>query len=101
MVFPMFLGGYQKANPEMAVQSALNFSIVRNYWLLGGLILGKLRHFLFIYTESLNRMFHTVPIPPTEPFLIDVVASLVLSAEEIREFVARRYFRHPLNPASP
>ncbi len=70
-------------------RSALNLSILKNYWLLGGLALGNVLHFLVIYTEPMNRVFHTVPIPVTDFFLIGIVASLVLWVEEIRKLFAR------------
>ena len=73
-----------------SLQSALTLSIFRNYWLLGGLALGNVLHFLVIYTEPMNRIFHTVPIPITEFFMIGAVASLVLWVEEIRKLFARR-----------
>jgi hypothetical protein len=38
----------------------------------------------------MNRIFHTVPIPKTEFFLIGVVASLLLWVEEMRKVFARR-----------
>ena len=77
-------------NCRSATKSALNLSILKNYWLLGGLALGNALHFLVIYTEPMNRLFHTVPIPMTEFFLIGAVASSVLWVEEIRKFFARR-----------
>jgi len=55
--------------------------------------LGNVLHFLVIYTEPMNRVFHTVPIPATHFFLIGAVASLVLWVEEIRKFFARRRAR--------
>ena len=55
--------------------------------------LGNVLHFLVIYTEPMNRIFHTVPIPTTHFFLIGAVASLVLWVEEIRKFFARRRAR--------
>jgi magnesium-transporting ATPase (P-type) len=81
-------------NCRSATKSALNFSILKNYWLLGGLVLGNLLHFLVIYTEPMNRIFHTVPIPLTEFFLIGAVASSVLWVEEIRKLFARRHLKH-------
>ena len=78
-------------NCRSELKSALNFSILTNYWLLGGLALGNALHFLVIYTEPMNRIFHTTPIPLAEFFLIGAVASLVLWAEEIRKFFARRH----------
>jgi len=77
-------------NCRSELKSALNLSIFKNYWLLGGLALGNVLHFLVIYTEPMNRIFHTVPIPPAHFLLIGAVASLVLWAEEIRKFFARR-----------
>ncbi len=80
-------------NCRSELKSALNLSILTNYWLLGGLVLGNLMHFLVIYTEPMNRIFHTVPIPVADFFLIGAVASLVLWLEEIRKFFARRHTR--------
>ena len=77
-------------NCRSELKSALNFSILKNYWLLGGLALGNLLHLTVIYTEPMNRIFHTVPIPLADFFLIGAVASLVLWVEEIRKFFARR-----------
>ena len=77
-------------NCRSELKSALNFSILKNFWLLGGLALGNVLHFLVIYTEPMNRIFHTAPIPMAEFFLIGAVASLVLWVEEIRKFFARR-----------
>ena len=70
--------------------SALNFSIFKNYWLLGGILLGNALQLLVIYTEPMNRIFHTVPIPLADFFLIGAVASVILWAEETRKFFARR-----------
>ena len=74
-------------------RSAFDLQLLRNRWLLGGLLLGNVLHFLVIYTRPLNNIFHTVPIPLTEFFLIGAVASAVLWAEEIRKFFARRKLR--------
>ncbi|MEY4483942.1 MAG: hypothetical protein RL693_1394 [Verrucomicrobiota bacterium] len=48
----------------------------------------------------MNKLFHTVPIPLTNFFLIGAVSTLVLWAEEIRKFFARRSFNraHPATP---
>jgi len=80
-------------NCRSELKSALNLSILKNYWLIGGLALGNVLHFLVIYTEPMNRIFHTVPIPVTHFFLIGAVASLVLWVEEVRKFLARRRAR--------
>jgi Ca2+-transporting ATPase len=75
-------------------KSSLNFGLVKNRWLLGGLVIGNLLQLLVIYTEPMNRIFHTVPIPVHDFFLIGAVASLVLWAEEVRKFFARRLRMH-------
>ncbi len=74
-------------------RSALNLGLFKNLWLLGGLALGNLLHFAVIYTTPLNRIFHTVPIPLADFFLIGAVASSVLWAEELRKWLVRRAHR--------
>jgi magnesium-transporting ATPase (P-type) len=69
--------------------STLNLGILKNPWLLAGLLLGNLLQFAVIYTEPLNRLFYTKPIPLADFFLIGVVASVVLWAEEARKYLAR------------
>ncbi len=85
-------------NCRSELASALSFSLFRNWWLLGGLLLGNVLHFLVVYTEPMNRLFHTVPIGFAHVLLIGAVASSVLWAEEIRKFFARR--RRRSNPVA-
>lgn len=42
------------------------------------------------YTTPMNKIFHTVPIPMTDFFLIGGVSSVGLCVEEGRKFFARR-----------
>ena len=70
--------------------SVLGLRLFKNGWLPGGLILGNPLQVLVIYTEPMNRIFHTVPIPLFNFFLIGAVASVVLWVEETRKFFARR-----------
>ncbi|MGZ8921152.1 MAG: HAD-IC family P-type ATPase, partial [Limisphaerales bacterium] len=77
-------------NCESETRSALRLSILKNKWLLGGLILGNVLHAMVVFTEPMNRLFHTVPIPLKDVFLIGAVASLVLWVEEVRKIFARR-----------
>lgn len=79
-------------NCRNELKSALNFGFLKNSWLLGGLVLGNILQVLVIYSEPMNRLFHTVPIPLNHVFLIGIVASLVLWSEETRKFFARRRF---------
>lgn len=77
-------------NCRSALKSSLNLDVFKNLWLVGGLVLGNLLHILVIYTDTLNHIFHTVPIPFADFFLIGLVGSSVLWAEEIRKWFARR-----------
>jgi Ca2+-transporting ATPase len=80
-------------NCRSATQSVFKLDILRNKWLIGGLLLGNALHFLVIYAPPLNRVFHTVPIPLADFFLLGLIASAVLWAEEIRKWLVRRRLR--------
>ncbi|MFZ0105973.1 MAG: HAD-IC family P-type ATPase [Thiobacillus sp.] len=80
-------------NCQSETRSALRFGLIRNKWLLGGLILGILLQIAVVYTPALNALFHTVPIPAADYLLIIAAASLVLWVEEIRKLFARRRLR--------
>jgi magnesium-transporting ATPase (P-type) len=77
-------------NCRSATQSVFKLDLLRNKWLIGGLLLGNLLHVLVVYAPPLNRIFHTVPIPLADFFLLGVIASAVLWAEEIRKWRVRR-----------
>ena len=77
-------------NCRSATRSALRFDLFRNPWMLGGLALSILLQLLVIYWPVLNTLFHTVPITSGNFLVIAAVASLVLWAEELRKFFARR-----------
>jgi magnesium-transporting ATPase (P-type) len=81
---------FNALNCRSATRTALSFDLFKNYWLLGGLALGNLLHFAVVYAEILNKVFHTVPIPLAEFFLIGLIASSVLWVEEVRKWFARR-----------
>lgn len=76
-------------NCRSALQSVFSWSILKNPWLIGGLVVGNLLHGAVIYWQPLNQFFHTVPIDSTQFFAIGAVASLVLWTEEIRKYVSR------------
>lgn len=77
-------------NCRSALKSSLNLDVLKNRWLMGGLVLGNLLHLLVIYTDTMNHIFHTVPIPLKDFFLLGLIGSSVLWAEEIRKWLARR-----------
>ena len=80
-------------NCRSAIRTSLSLDVLKNRWLVGGLLLGVALHFLVIYMPSFNRVFHTVPIAPGELLLLVVLGSGVLWTEEIRKFLVRRRYR--------
>lgn len=77
-------------NCRSAVRSVFSADILKNLWLIGGLVLGNVLHAAVIYWPPLSRFFHTVPIEAEKFVVIGIVASLVLWAEEIRKLVVRK-----------
>jgi len=80
-------------NCRSALRSSLSLDVFKNVWLVGGLVLGNLLHFLVIYTDTLNHVFHTVAIPLADFFLLGLIGSSVLWTEEIRKWFARQRAR--------
>lgn len=81
-------------NCRSTTHSIFSFNIIKNTWLLGGLIVANLLHVAVIYWRPLGDFFHTVPIAIEQVLLIGVVASLVLWVEELRKlWIRRRSFR--------
>ena len=74
-------------------RSALSVSLLRNRWLLGGLLAGNLLHAAVVYFRPLGEVFRTVPFSLREVFAIGAVASLVLWVEELRKLLVRRRAR--------
>ena len=85
---------FNALNCESATRSALRLGLLRNRWLLGGLMLANLLQLAVIYTAPMNRLFHTVPILLPNFFIIGAVASSVLWTEEIRKWCARRNIKN-------
>lgn len=77
-------------NCRSALKSSLSLDVLKNRWLIGGLLLGNLLHVLVIYTDTLNHVFHTVPIPFSDFLLLGLIGSSVLWVEEVRKWLARR-----------
>jgi len=71
-------------------RSALTLGLLRNPWLLGGLVAGNLLQAAVVFWAPLGRIFYTVPFGLPEVFALGVVGSLVLWVEELRKLVARR-----------
>ena len=76
-------------NCQSATRSALRFGILRNPWLLGGLLLSIALQGAVLYWRPMNELFHTAPIALADLLPIVAVASLVLWLEEVRKVFAR------------
>lgn len=74
-------------------RSALRFDVVKDRWLLAGLVVGNVLQFCVIYVPALNDVFHTTPIPLREAIGIGIAASCVLWVEELRKYIAREQDR--------
>jgi magnesium-transporting ATPase (P-type) len=74
-------------------RSALSLDILRNPWLLGGLLVSNLLQVLVVFLPVMNRVFHTVPLPLSEVVTIGLAGSLVLWVEEGRKYWLRRRLR--------
>jgi magnesium-transporting ATPase (P-type) len=77
-------------NCRNALTTAFDKRALLNHWLIGGIIAGNLLQLLVVYAPFMNRIFHTTPIPAADFVIIGAVASVVLWAEEIRKWFARR-----------
>jgi Ca2+-transporting ATPase len=77
-------------NCRSAQRSAFTLDLVRNPWLLGGLVVGNLLQMAVVFWAPLGRIFHTVPFGLHEVVVLGVVGSLVLWVEELRKLVVRR-----------
>jgi Ca2+-transporting ATPase len=80
-------------NCRNRIRSAVDSRVFSNVWLTGGLLCGILLQLIVIYSEPLNRYFHTTPIPLRNLLFIIALGSLVLVPEEIRKFLKRRTLR--------
>ena len=70
-------------------RSALGLGLLRNPWLLGGLLLGNAMQLAVIYWGPLRELFHAEPIQVREFVWIGLVGSCVLWAEELRKLAQR------------
>jgi magnesium-transporting ATPase (P-type) len=77
-------------NCQSETRSVFSLGLLRNPWMAGGLLLSILLQLAVIYWPAINGLFHTVPIAGGDFFIITCVGSLVLWAEELRKFLAKR-----------
>ena len=76
-------------NCQSATTSALGRGLLRNRWLLGGLLLSVLLQGLVLYAPFMNTLFHTQPLPLQTLLPLLALASAVLWAEELRKGLLR------------
>ena len=63
--------------------------LLKNRWILFGLLISNFLHMAVVFLPPLNHMFHTAPMPLSEVFVIGTTASLVLWVEELRKLWVR------------
>jgi Ca2+-transporting ATPase len=80
-------------NCRSALASALSLGVLRNKWLVAGLVGGNLLQLAVVFWPPLGRIFHTAPFPLEIALWLGVVGSGVLAAEELRKVFARRRAR--------
>jgi magnesium-transporting ATPase (P-type) len=71
-------------------RSVFQMNVLKNRWLVGGLVLGNLLQVLVVFAPFMNHIFHTAPFSLTQVVAIGAVASLVLWVEELRKWFFRR-----------
>ncbi len=77
-------------NCQSSTESVFRLGLLRNPWMLGGLVLSILLQVLVVYWPPMNQLFHTVPVSLSHVLTMVGVASSVLWAEEIRKLLVRR-----------
>jgi len=82
-------------NCQSATRSVWQLGLLRNRWLLGGLLLSVALQVAVLNWGPLNALFHTTPIAPADLLSLVAVASTVLWAEELRKAVVRWRRRSP------
>lgn len=80
-------------NCRSATRSALTLDLLRNKWLLAGLLAGNALQIAVVFWSPLASIFHTVPFDLGEALALGAVGSIVLWAEELRKLVVRRRLR--------
>jgi Ca2+-transporting ATPase len=77
-------------NCRSELRSAFDRTLLRNGWLVAGLIVGNLLQVAVVFWPPLQRIFYTTPIDFSIVVNLGVVGSLVLWTEELRKWIVRR-----------
>lgn len=79
---------FNALNCRSEIRSAFK-GLLTNRWIFFGLLGGNIMQMGVVFLPPLNYIFHTVPMPISEIFLIGSTASLVLWVEELRKLWER------------
>jgi Ca2+-transporting ATPase len=77
-------------NIRSATKSAFDLKVLKNKWLVGGILVGNALQALVIFWSPLGDLFHTVPIETHQIIVLGAVGSLVLWGEEFRKAIVRQ-----------
>jgi Ca2+-transporting ATPase len=80
---------YNVLNCRSERRSALSMGLLRNPWLLAGLVVGNALQVAVVFWEPLGKVFRTVPFPLEQVVVLGLVGSLVLWTEEARKLIVR------------
>lgn len=78
-------------NIRSATKTAFDLKVLKNKWLIGGMLAGNVLQALVIFWRPLGDLFHTVPIEFHQIFVLGAVGSLVLLGEEVRKAIVRQF----------
>jgi len=85
-----FCAWFKMLSSRSETKSCFSISLLKNPYLLFGLIASVLLQAAVIYIRPLNEVFHTVPLLPRQVFLLLVIGSVVLWIEEFRKWFLRK-----------
>jgi Ca2+-transporting ATPase len=71
-------------------RSAFDRSVLRNRWLVAGLVVGNLLQVGVIFLPAANRVFHTAPFDLGIVLALGVAGSAVLWVEELRKLLQKK-----------
>ena len=75
-------------------KSLFTIGIFSNHWLFLATIFVLLLQFAIVYVPFMQYIFKTVPLSLTDWLIVFAVSSPLLLLEELRKWVARRFFAH-------
>jgi magnesium-transporting ATPase (P-type) len=86
-----FCAWFKMLSSRSETKSCFSISLLKNPYLLFGLIASILLQSAVIYIRPLSEVFHTVPLAPRQVLLLLAIGSVVLFLEELRKWLLRRH----------